>query len=362
MKKWLANLAVMAVAAAIPCGVAEVVLRITAPPADTPELFRKLPTPVEWSGRPHARGIYTGVPVAFNALGLRDAERSPQPAPGTIRILALGDSVTFGMGVTHDQTYPRQTEALLNAARGPHAPPVEVLNMGMPGYNTLHQLAQLRELGLALQPRVVVLGFLYNDVEQSSAQKEAGGTPKAKQSLLRETQSRVNAATLWLKKNSLFFAWLTPRLGMVLRPLGFKGFGQIGEVKDQYVDSNPHWRRVRDALLEMKRLTAERGVELVVMIVPAMAQFDDATYPIKEYHQAVATFCRENGIRVLDLLPAFWGLDGTRLWIHATDGHPNAEGQRIIARSLAEFLAPLIQENYAGMKRAALRRHAAPEK
>ena len=56
MGKWLINITVMLVAAAIPCALAEAWLRITAPPADTAELFRKLSSPVEWSGRPHAEG------------------------------------------------------------------------------------------------------------------------------------------------------------------------------------------------------------------------------------------------------------------------------------------------------------------
>lgn len=340
--RWLANAAVMVVAAAIPCLIAEAVLQIAAPPADTPQLFRKLPNGAEWSGRPNARGLHAGVPVSFNRLGLRDAERAARPAPGTVRILALGDSVTFGMGVAQGETYPRQTEALLNAGRGRSGARVEVLNMGMPGYNTLHQLAQLREVGLALEPKIVVVGFLYNDVEPSSAQRGAAMPGREARSLGGRVKSGINASVLWLKKNSLLFAWASPRVGSLLRPLGLKGFGQVGAVKDQYVDSNPQWRSVREALLEMKRLTAERGIELVVMIIPAMLKFDDATYPIKEYHAAVAAFCREHGIRALDLLPAFWGLDGTRFWISATDGHPNAEGQAIIAQALAAQLAPLL--------------------
>jgi lysophospholipase L1-like esterase len=339
MKNWLANLAVVLVAAAVPCVVAEVGLRIAAPEPTTKGLFRKLPSsPVEFSGQPNARGMDAGVPVAFNSLGLRDAERSPQPAPGTIRILALGDSVTFGLGVAQEQTYPRQTELLLGKASGA---PVEVLNMGMPGYNTLHQLAQLREVGFALQPRVVVVGYLYNDIEQSM--KQQGQRSENQQAAgAGALRSRVNAAALWLKKNSLFIAWLSPRLGLLLRPLGFKGFGQVGVVKDQYVDSNPHWRRVRDTLLEMKRLSDERGIELVVMILPAMVKFSAASYPIAEYHQAVAGFCRESGIKCLDTLPAFWGLDGSQMWISATDGHPDARAHRIIAEALAAFLAPLL--------------------
>jgi lysophospholipase L1-like esterase len=336
--KWLANLAVMLVAAAVPCVIAEVGLRVVAPPADSKDLFRKLPSPAEWSGRPYARGLHTGVPVSFNNFGFRDLERSRQPAAGTVRVLALGDSVTFGMGVEQGLTYPRQAEILLTKALGAR---VEVLNMGMPGYNTLHQLAQLREFGLGLQPKAVVVGFLYNDIEPSTAQREQG-LETNDVSLPRRIKSGINAAALWLKKNSLFVAWVTPRVGMALRPLGVKGMGQVGEIKDQYVDSNPQWRRMQEALLEMKRLTAERGIELVVMIIPAMTRFDDAAYPIKEYHQAVASFCRDHGIKVLDLLPAFWGLDGTRFWISATDGHPNAEGQRRIAEALAAFLALLL--------------------
>ncbi|HJT60305.1 MAG TPA: SGNH/GDSL hydrolase family protein [Burkholderiales bacterium] len=352
MKRWLANLVVMVVAAAVPCLLAEAGLRLMAPPADSAGLWRKLPTPVEWSGQPNGRGMHAGVPVAFNDFGYRDVRRAAVPAPGTVRVLALGDSVTYGMGVAQEHTFPRQTEGLLSAARGA---PVEVLNLGMPGYNTLHQLALLREMGLALQPKIVVVGFLYNDIELSSAQKEGGVvTQQPAESLPRSIKSQFNAAALWLKQHSLFVAWLSPRLGNVLRPLGVKGLGQVGEVKDQYVDSNPNWRRMQAALLEMKQLTAERGIELVVMIIPAMARFSDATYPIKEYHQAVAGFCRSNGIKVLDLLPAFWGGDGTQYWISATDGHPNAQGQRIIAEALAAYLAPLLPSasmQVTGMKK-----------
>jgi hypothetical protein len=240
--------------------------------------------------------------------------------------------------VAQEKTYARQAEILLSEARGA---PVEVLNMGMPGYNTIHQLAQLRELGLGLQPKIVVVGFLYNDIELSSAQKGVSSST-AEVSSTRKVKSAVNAAWLWLKQHSLFAAWLSPRLANALRPLGVKGFGQVGEIKDQYVDSNPNWRRMQEALLEMKRLAAERGIELVVMVIPAMAKFSDAAYPIKEYHQAVAGFCRANGIKVLDLLPAFWGGDGTRYWISATDGHPNAQGHQIIAEALAAYLAPLL--------------------
>jgi hypothetical protein len=96
------NLALALVAASIPCLAAEAVLRLLAFPSDTPGLFLKVASEVEWSGRPSSRGMFAGVPVAFNSLGLRDRERSMQRTPGTERILMLGDSMTFGMGVAEE--------------------------------------------------------------------------------------------------------------------------------------------------------------------------------------------------------------------------------------------------------------------
>jgi hypothetical protein len=228
---------------------------------------------------------------------------------------------------------------------------VEVLNFGIPGYNTLHELAQLKQLGFAFRPDVVVVGYLYNDIELSTSQRKRLGLIKppddpaqagVQRSLAREVKSSINAAVVYMKLHSYFFAWLSPRLGVLVRPFGIKGFGQIGEVADMYVDSAPNWKTVRDALLEMKRLCDERNIRLVVTIIPAMTKFTDSHYPLKAYHTAVTRFCRTHSIDCFDLLPSFWGLDGTQLWISPTDGHPNAEGHRIMAAALSKHLATVL--------------------
>src|SRR6266567_4419734 len=289
----LFNVTLALVAAALPCLAAELILRLLSPPPDTPGLYAKLSSEMEWSGRPHGQGLQRGVPVSFNRFGLRDRERSMEPSQGTVRILALGDSVTFGLGVAEEDAYPRMTETLLNS-RTDGRPPVEVLNFGIPGYNTVQELAQLRELGLAFHPQLVVVGFLYNDVEPTEGGHTAGGAHEAPDALplARRVRSGINAGVVFLKQHSLFFAWLSPRLGVVLRPLGAKGLGQVGA--------------------------------------------------IKEYHAAVSGFCSAHSIPCLDLLPAFWGLDGTQFWISPTDGHPDARGHRIVAEALSEFLAPTL--------------------
>ena len=108
-------------------------------------------------------GWFAGVPVRINNLGFRDPRNYElQKAPGTFRILVLGDSVTFGHGAVYETTYPYLLEARLEAWR----PDVkwEVWNLGVPGYNTGQELAYLRDVGARYDPDLVIVGFYENDL------------------------------------------------------------------------------------------------------------------------------------------------------------------------------------------------------
>ena len=127
-------------------------------------------------------GWFAGVPVHTNALGFRSTRDDDlRKAPGTFRILVLGDSVTFGHGAVHD--YPSLLEPLLKQWR----PEVDwqVWNLGVPGYNTGQELAQLLELGPAYQPDLVIVGFFINDI--------IGNQPVPQPGLVRVAASRALA-------------------------------------------------------------------------------------------------------------------------------------------------------------------------
>ena len=98
--------------------------------------------------------------VTINALGARGPLRPLARAPGSLRVLFVGGSTTYGAGVDDAQTLPAALERAL--ARG--APPgraVEVWNHGTSAY-TLAQVAWLARHKLdALRPDVVVVQ-LYN--------------------------------------------------------------------------------------------------------------------------------------------------------------------------------------------------------
>ncbi len=55
--------------------------------------------PIGYRLPPGLEGRYHGVDVRINALGMRDRPVMPEKEPGEFRILVMGDSVIFSIGV-----------------------------------------------------------------------------------------------------------------------------------------------------------------------------------------------------------------------------------------------------------------------
>jgi hypothetical protein len=103
------------------------------------------------------------VRVRTNAAGFRGgALPGPKPA-GVYRIVALGDSFTFGFGVRERQAWPARLAEQLNRRLGAE-PRVEVVNLGVPGAGPRDYLWHLAHTGLALDPDLVLVGIFANDV------------------------------------------------------------------------------------------------------------------------------------------------------------------------------------------------------
>jgi hypothetical protein len=137
----------VAVSLTLAIGCAEWLLRGLAP--DDPRVHFAEPSVYRFDD---AR-IYAMRPGAdgANSLGLRDHEFGAKE--NRIRVLALGDSFTYGHGVARNSAYPQLLERKLN--RGSQRR-FEVINAGVPGYNFDQAFALLPEL-LPLQPDWVLL-------------------------------------------------------------------------------------------------------------------------------------------------------------------------------------------------------------
>ncbi len=111
-----------------------------------------------WALRPALRQVqaFAGGAVSSNSRGLRGVREhvSPKPA-GVRRILAFGDSFTFGEDVGDADTFSARLGGLL--------PGVEVLNLGVRGYGHDQMLLYLREAAAGYEPDLVLLGYVTDD-------------------------------------------------------------------------------------------------------------------------------------------------------------------------------------------------------
>jgi lysophospholipase L1-like esterase len=103
----------------------------------------------------------------INRAGFRGDDFGPKRA-GTYRIIALGDSCTFG--VTSPKTedefyivepYPQRLQRMVAERLGPGR--VEVLNASVPGYNSYQGVMLLRTKLRGLYPNLITVRFGWND-------------------------------------------------------------------------------------------------------------------------------------------------------------------------------------------------------
>ena len=114
-----------------------------------------IPDPqVQWVVAPNTLG---GTPLAINAYGMRGSEVSVAKPPGTLRILCMGDSCTFG--ARSERPYPVLLGDSCNRRLACH---VEVLNGAVPGH-AAHQGTAMLERHLKFSPDVVTVYFGWND-------------------------------------------------------------------------------------------------------------------------------------------------------------------------------------------------------
>jgi hypothetical protein len=115
-----------------------------------------------WRPLPHVRkiGAVWGVsrPASTNSYGWRDSEHTYEKAPGVRRVVAIGDSFTFGTDVDDGERF----SDLLDR-RFSH---LEVINLGVAGYGTDQELRLLETVGFRFQPDIVILTVcVLNDLD-----------------------------------------------------------------------------------------------------------------------------------------------------------------------------------------------------
>jgi len=156
---------------------------------DILRLFERHPT-LMWRLRPGLDTEFQTARVQINDRALRGAETPGPRADGALRVLCMGESLCFGWGVELADSYSRQLQSLL-ADRLDR--PVEVINAGTPGYTSYQGLIFLQDVGFDLQPDLITLPYVINDLDRLRFFANDGRTDAVQQP----------ASRVWIGLNNL---------------------------------------------------------------------------------------------------------------------------------------------------------------
>ena len=319
MKRWIGNLAALAVSGVVMAGVFELACRTVVNSGMqydiemwkyAVQLKRIAADPaIGHEHVPNTSAHLMGADVTINSHGLRNREVPLAKPPGVTRIMMLGDSIVFGWGVKADATLPVQLERDLTAGG---FGPVDVINTGVGNYNTAMEVEYFLTAGAAFSPDIVVLNYFINDAEP---------TP---------TYSTVP----WVARHFYAYAvsggaWDTFKRMLLGGPDWRAYYAGL------YDDQRRGWMVAQASLKRLADYCHSHGIRLVLANIPELREVGH--YSFADINQRIAGLAAANGMEYVDLLPAVSAEDPATLWVTPPDPHPNAKAGALMARRLADY-------------------------
>jgi lysophospholipase L1-like esterase len=274
---------------------------------------------------------YGTVRYTFNRQGYRDRDHGRPTRP---RLLLLGDSVTFGLGVPQDQIYSAVLQRELDASRQRCC---EVVNQAVFAYHSGHELSTLREDGLPHRPRLVVVQFFMNDLAQpaAAARPAAAPPPTLGQRLAAARNRYLNRSAAWRRLRQGVTRTSYALLHDVRRTRFPETLNDAEPVhKLAYLEGQPEDEAIPAlaSILAMRDVAAARGARFLLLVTPDETQLFTARYD--GINRRLASFCARSGVEMLDTLPLLRSAPRReRLFLDGV--HLSPEGHQLVGRHLA---------------------------
>jgi lysophospholipase L1-like esterase len=345
MRKPIAALAVSALLSALGL---EAVLRLLydLPPDWLEPQTRHLRSPLlGWVLPPNSRSFTIDAPVQVNSHGLRDDEIPLRKPPGETRILCLGDSFTFALGVRFEDLYVQKLERMLNERHGPRR--FQVINAGVAGYNTRQELIYLLAEGFKFEPDLITIGFYWNDlIGNEPPLPDIASTPVRGDGLPIYERDGGHAIPPWLRnrlRQSLILylgVTRTENALLALRsPTTETERVQRAILKGDSETLRPFWAATRLRLAEIAAEAKRMGIPLLLVAFPMENEIRRERNPASLSGE-LAKITQDIGIQFVALEPEFRAAlsSGTNPFL-SYDLHPNPLGMQIAADAIYRAIA-----------------------
>ena len=289
-----------------------------------------------WSCKPNVRMRFRRPDFDAEIAQGPDGWRRPEPAPPSNpsrRVLFLGDSFTWGWGVSQGELFTDRLQQRL--------PDTAVYNRGVNGFGTSQEYLLLQQELARHKYDAVALMFFQNDVGDNVNPKR-GRRPlfalEGDRLVPRNQPPKrlMNPVVRFFKDHSRLYQLLDFRISLVVRSLD----------DDREVTPHPEKTQVdyhdlpgatvtMRLLREMRRLARDHGSEFVIVYLPHHGEIAGLTssYPyIEAVHAMIRDVAATDGIPLVDLTEPFrQQAQRGRVVVYPHDEHWTPEGHRLAA-------------------------------
>jgi len=281
------------------------------------------------------------VRVRTNSLALRGPAIDPK-LPNEIRVLVLGDSITFGEYLAEEATYPAALERALAAATPGRT--VRVINGGGPNVGTADEAALLERLAHLVEPDLVLVGFYLNDGLLPDPYPDGVRLP----SWIRWSRLADRASTIWVR--AVHRSHHGARLGWV------QEFGERRWVDDRAAFDrviaqaesdwgvawhDRSWAVIEQGLQRMIRVGRQRGFPVLMTAFPVSIQVE-SRFDDDRPQRRVRELAGRLGLPFVDLLPMLRAHAGESLFYDHC--HLTPHGNALVGETLTPFVVAHLKQ------------------
>lgn len=321
----------------------EIFLRLWDPPLAKPKLLQIYrSSPVfghELTPGVKGAGVLRNT-IFINSAGFRDKEYPIEKESEIYRIMVIGDSFTFGMGVNLEDTYVKGIEKLLQNENNN----LEVINCGVTGYVMWQNYEVLKRKALPYKPDLVILGIFLNDILQSKPPYKNFSEWKGS-NIFEEKQNNGLKNKLYVRN---YIKNLDRKFKFRNRYRRGHNYLKTIEERKKTVIQSANWDKIMYGKLEKRRYiefedTLNKFVKtakianchVLVAYIPDAVQLHDSQG--QEINKFIKQICQKRGIPFVDITPKFeMESNPSSLYLFPVDAHTSPKGHKLIAESIVE--------------------------
>lgn len=297
--------------------------------------------------------------VKNNRFGFREKEIDSVRIQKAYKIMILGDSFTWGVGLSVKDRYSDRLDSLLSCIW----PDIEVLNFSKAGFSTVRERDVLYSLAPEVKPDLIIVGFCYNDPQPKSEGYNPEGIFFYEKygSIIEAIKCRMAFLGLRyiavLAESALYD--ILERCGVL--PRWYEALNRT------YRKEAREWKEFLNALRDIKQLADSLNqpppffvtLNYVLGLPLKVSGWNKKIYDLQRSWLAQARdAARSLGYRVIDTDPSLMAavksgrINSDNVRINELDNHPGAVLHEIYAHVIFDKLIPILSEELNNKEKA----------